>query len=111
MCFRAGPCVLCKKGCWRCRRRNTDFGSKKFFPPNVFPPTNVKSKWSARRADHFEPWALGSTPPPPPLSQKEPSRHNTATRRSTRRDERVTVQGPVKKPPRRRMSHMGGGGG
>ena len=37
--FRVGPFVLCKNGCWRQRRRNTNFGPKKFFPPIIFPPT------------------------------------------------------------------------
>ena len=31
--FRVGPFVLSKNGCWRRRRRNTNFGPKKFFPP------------------------------------------------------------------------------
>ena len=29
--FRVGPFVLCKNGCWRRRRRNTNFGPKFFF--------------------------------------------------------------------------------
>ena len=36
--FRAGPFVLCKNRCWRRRRRNTDFGPNKFFPPKMPPP-------------------------------------------------------------------------
>ena len=36
--FRVGPFVLCKNGCWRQRRRNTNFGLKKFFPPIISPP-------------------------------------------------------------------------
>ena len=35
--FRVGPFVLCNNGCWRQRRRNTNFGPKKFFPP-IIPP-------------------------------------------------------------------------
>ena len=35
--FRVGPFVLCKNGCWRRRRTNTNFGPKKFFPP-IIPP-------------------------------------------------------------------------
>ena len=38
MAFRVGPFVLCKNGCWRRRRRNTNFGPKKFFPPIISPP-------------------------------------------------------------------------
>ena len=36
--FCVGPFVLCKNGCWRQRRRNTNFGPKKFFPPLIPPP-------------------------------------------------------------------------
>ena len=35
--FCAGPFVFCHNGCCRQRRRNTNFGRKKFFPPKNFP--------------------------------------------------------------------------
>ena len=37
--FRVGPFVLCKNGYWRRRRKNTNFGPKKFFPPIISAPT------------------------------------------------------------------------
>ena len=39
--FRVGPFVLCKNGCWCRRRRNTNFGPKKFFPPIIPPPPHI----------------------------------------------------------------------
>ena len=36
--FRVGPFVLCKNGCWRRRRRNTEFWPEKVFSTNNFPP-------------------------------------------------------------------------
>ena len=42
--FPVGPFVLCKNGCPRRRRRTTNFGPKKFFPPIIPLPTFEKSK-------------------------------------------------------------------
>ena len=39
--YRAGPFVLCNNGCWRRRRRNTNFGPKIFFPPIIPPPPHI----------------------------------------------------------------------
>ena len=71
--FRAGPFVLCKKGCWRC---NTNFGPKKFFPPKISPHKCVVKNHQRdlgiilSRGYWGQPPSLdtagGGHPPPPP---------------------------------------------
>ena len=62
--FRVGPFVLCKNGCWRWRRRNTNFGPKKFFPPIISP--HLSSQNDQRDVGNILSHRCWVDPPPPP---------------------------------------------
>ena len=65
--FRVGPFVLCKNGCWRQRRRNTKFGSKKVFSTNNSPsPPHLSSQNDQRDVGIILSHRCWVDPPPPP---------------------------------------------
>ena len=67
--FRVGPFVLCKNGCWRQRRRNTNFGPKKFFPPKIPPPPpHLSSQNDQRDVGIILSHRCWVDPPPPPVT-------------------------------------------
>ena len=63
--FCAGPFVLCKDGCCRQRRRNTNFGLENFFHEKMFPHICVVKMISATWGS-FRAMYVGVGPPPPP---------------------------------------------
>ena len=79
--FRAGPFVLCKDGCCRQRRRNTNFGPEKFFSRKIFPPHMCSQNDQRDVGIILSHTCWGRPPPPPPARQvgqprpKPPSRH------------------------------------
>ena len=62
--FRVGPFVLCKNGCWRQRRRNTNVGPKKFFPP-IIPPPHLSSQNDQHHMGIILSHRCWVDPPPP----------------------------------------------
>ena len=88
--FRVGPFVLCKNGCWRQRRRNTNFGPKKFFPPIISPP-HLSSQNDQRDVGIILSHRCWVDPPPPPPARQ--------------------VGQPRPEPPPSRHGGQGGGGG
>ena len=67
--FRVGPFVLSKNGCWRRRRRNTNFGPKKFFPPIISPP-HLSSQNDQRDVGIILSHRCWVDPPPPPPARQ-----------------------------------------
>ena len=70
--FRVGPFVFCKNGCWRQRRRNTNFGPKKFFPPIIPPPPHLSSQNDQRDVGIILSHRCWVDPPPPGMAGRAP---------------------------------------